>query len=271
MDNQNICKFVSYQNTENITTTNFVFECQAPEEKKMQIRKNHMMCLVISGTGRLCCELYEKELKKGDMFFLFSGNISGICNTGNLQYMYVTFCGLRSDELFTRFGISPGCCVFSGHQELIPFWQNCLSKANEKNLDLISESVLMYSFSQMSADKNDSEHNLIGNILKYIEDHFSDFDISLFKTAQVIGYNEKYISRVFKNNLGVSFSEYLKNVRLQHATFLIEQGITAVKNIAFLCGYQDPLYFSNVFKKTFGISPSDFISRRNNEQAENIK
>jgi len=53
--------------------------------------------------------------------------------------------------------------------------------------------------------------------------------------------------------------------------FLIEQGITAVKNIAFLCGYQDPLYFSNVFKKTFGISPSDFISRRNNEQAENIK
>ena len=270
MDNQNICKFVTYQNTEKITTTNFVLECNTSYEKKMHLRKNHMMCLVTGGTGRFCCELYEKELKKGDMFFLFSGSISGILNTGNLQYMYVSFSGLRSDELFRRFGISPGCSVFTDYQELIPFWQNCLSKANEKNLDLISESVLMYSFSQMSAEKNDSEHHLIGDILKHVEDHFSDFGISLSKTAQVLGYNEKYVSRVFKKSMGMSFSEYLKNVRLQHSIFLIDQGITAVKNIAFLCGYQDPLYFSNVFKKAVGTSPSDFISRRKNEETEKL-
>ena len=51
----------------------------------------------------------------------------------------------------------------------------------------------------------------------------------------------------------------LKNTRIQHATFLMEQGITSVKNVAFLSGYKDSLYFSNVFKKTVGTAPSEFI------------
>lgn len=260
MDNRNICKFVPYHTNEHITTTNFVYECNASDERNMQFKQNHTMNLVISGTGSLCNELFEKELKTGDMFFTFSGSVSGIRNTGELHYMYITFNGLRADDLFRRFGISPVCSVFSGYQELIPFWKTSLGKANEKNLDLISESVLMYSFSQMSVVKENSREYLISDVLKYVEEHFSRNETSLTTTAQALGYSEKYISRVFKENIGVTFSEHLKNVRLQYATFLMEQGITSVKNIAYLCGYQDPFYFSNVFKKTVGISPSEFIA-----------
>lgn len=53
----------------------------------------------------------------------------------------------------------------------------------------------------------------------------------------------------------------MKNLRINHAVFLMEQGITSVKNIAFLSGYKDPLYFSGVFKKTLGLSPSEYLAQ----------
>ena len=46
--------------------------------------------------------------------------------------------------------------------------------------------------------------------------------------------------------MSITFSAYLTNVRLKHAVFLMEQNVTSIKNIALLCGYKDPLYFSNV-------------------------
>ena len=98
-----------------------------------------------------------------------------------------------------------------------------------------------------------------GNILKIIEDEFSDCDLNLTRIADSLGYNSKYISRVFKNAIGIPFSQYLTNTRIQHAIFLFEQGVTAIKNVSLLSGYKDPFYFSNVFKSVVGMSPSEFI------------
>ena len=81
-------------------------------------------------------------------------------------------------------------------------------------------------------------------------------------TAAALGYSAKYVSRMFKQSMGLSFSEYVKNARIQHAVFLMEQGITAVKNIALLCGFHDAAYFSNVFRDSVGLSPSQFIQKK---------
>ena len=58
---------------------------------------------------------------------------------------------------------------------------------------------------------------------------------------------------VFKEDVGSSFTEYVKNIRIQYAVFLMEHGITTVKNLALLCGFTDPYYFSNVFKEVVAI------------------
>ena len=257
----NICKFVPYTSSEQIVTTNFVYESNAVQSDRMHIKQNHTMYLVVSGRGQLHTEFLKKDLYSGMIFFTFAGIPYRIEDIDNIQYMYITFGGQRSQELFDRFGISDAHCVFKGHEGLISFWKNCLGKANEKNLDLISESLLLYTFSQMSHTSGNSEEYLIGIILKHIGNHFSESSLSLASTAEFLGYSSKYISRIFKDSIGITFSEYLKNTTIQHATFLMEQGITAVKNVAFLSGYCDPFYFSNVFKKTVGISPSEFIKK----------
>ncbi|MBR4072325.1 MAG: helix-turn-helix transcriptional regulator [Clostridia bacterium] len=258
----NICKFITSENNQKIYTTNFVYEKNSENKNTMQTLKTNAIYLVTGGKGLLCTESFVKELNMGNIFFTFRQIAFNIKNTEDLNFMYISFGGERSEELFTRFGITPNNCIFDGHEGLLTFWQNSIIKANQKNLDLISESVLLYTLGEMSPCKNSNVNNLIGNILKYIEDNFSDSELSLNSVSEALGYNHKYISRIFKDSMGVTFSAYLTNIRIQHATFLIEQGVTAIKNVSLLSGYKDPFYFSNVFKNIVGMTPSEYVKKK---------
>jgi len=264
MKNQNnICKFITMKNNSKISTVNFVYEKIAANNKP-QISIYNGIYLVTSGTGLLSTDVKTNKLKAGNIFFTFKGIPYEIINKEKLNYMYITFEGERCEELFSRFGISPNNCIFDGHEGLIAFWQNAIIRANQKNLDLISESVLLYTLGGMTPTETTKEDSLINTILKYIEDNFNDNDLSLETLSNTMGYNSKYISRIFKDSMGINFSTYLTNTRIQYAVFLIEQGVTSIKNIAILCGYKDAFYFSNVFKNSVGMSPSSYINKTNN-------
>jgi transcriptional regulator GlxA family with amidase domain len=60
----------------------------------------------------------------------------------------------------------------------------------------------------------------------------------------------------------MTFSDYVKNIRIRHAVFLIEQGVRVVKNVALLSGFSDPLYFSGCFRKIVGMSPTEYIAKQ---------
>lgn len=96
-----------------------------------------------------------------------------------------------------------------------------------------------------------------------IRDRFSDasFDINQLFVAQH-DYNENYLKKLFKKEVGISPQQYLINIRLTHAVKLLtthdrEQALSVTK-IAYACGYDDPLYFSRSFKTRYGISPKAF-------------
>ncbi len=258
----NICKFVPLTNPRELTTLSFVYETNVNSTPKTLVNRNHTLGIVVSGKGRLYTDYQKNDIEAGTLFFMFEGSSYKIENADSLNFIFITFKGQRADELFNRFGISPANYIFKGYEGLVSFWQSSIVKANENNLDLISEGVLMYTFSQLYCTNQTKEDYLINDILKFIEANFTDPDLSLQSAASELGYNAKYISRIFKESLGVTFSEYLKNIRIQHASFLIEQGITAIKNVAILSGYNDPFYFSNVFKKTVGMSPSEYVKNK---------
>lgn len=270
-DQENICKFVmpDAQDAFQLLTTNFVLETKADQLDRLEIRKQNKLFLVVSGKGQLHTELKTHSLQAGTVFLTLAGEASRVENTEELQYMYITFDGSRADALIRRFGISAVHCVFPGHAPLITYWHHALSRANEKNLDLISESVLLYTFAALEEPEADRVHHLISRILRHIEDHLRDTDLSLASAAAELGYHPKYISRIFRQHVGFTFSEYVKNARIQHAVFLMELGITSIKNVAFLSGFSDPLYFSNVFRKKMGITPSEFLSQNGSGEKEN--
>jgi AraC-like DNA-binding protein len=68
--------------------------------------------------------------------------------------------------------------------------------------------------------------------------------------------------------MGVLYSVYLRSLRLKHAVLLMDHGIDSVKNVALLSGFNDPLYFSTVFRNSTGISPKEYMAKVQEAQGD---
>ena len=98
-------------------------------------------------------------------------------------------------------------------------------------------------------------------MIQYIESHYQD-KITLEMIADHVNFSENYLCRVFKEQVGTSLITYINHVRMDKAAALIMQGSTYMKEVASLVGISDQFYFNRLFKKQFGISPSEYKSRQ---------
>lgn len=73
--------------------------------------------------------------------------------------------------------------------------------------------------------------------------------------------NYKYLEEIFKKKTGMTIQQYHTDLRIQEAARLLRSTLHSISEISSMVGYQDPLYFSNVFKKATGYSPRAY---RNN-------
>lgn len=106
-----------------------------------------------------------------------------------------------------------------------------------------------------------SERNVEMDVKKYIKDHMVDA-ITVTDIAEELHFNPQYLTRIFKNKTGMSILEYLTNERINTAKNILERTDIPIKSIAVMVGYEDYAYFTRVFKKEMGISPSQFRHQR---------
>ncbi|MCF7941475.1 MAG: helix-turn-helix domain-containing protein [Spirochaetia bacterium] len=93
--------------------------------------------------------------------------------------------------------------------------------------------------------------------LLYIDEHYrSTLDLS--HVAQACGISAAYLSRLCTEHLHTTFIDHLTSVRISHARQLLRTGDASVKEIAYQTGYQDPNYFSKIFKKITGVTPTSY-------------
>ena len=144
------------------------------------------------------------------------------------------------------------------YQTMREFWLDCLRDADDGNVDLLAEAVLLYSLAHLRPAVK-KQNDLLTKILLITDERFTEADFTLSSLADEIGYDAKYLSFIFKRKKGVTFTGYLRDLRLRHAIFLMEQGVVSVKNVAILSGFDDALYFSKIFKQYTGHSPKEYI------------
>lgn len=257
MENKNICKF-SISRSSDLICTNFIFETQGGQQHTSKAAL-HIIGLTVQGSGKLCIGSQEHPLATGTLFFVPRYAEFSIAPSADLHYCYISFHGRRGDEFLERLDIHQDNCVFPQQDVLVPFWQECLAQAEEGNIDLLCEAVLLYSLAHMQPAKA-TKDDVISQIVTLTQEQFTYPGLSLAGVAAEIGYDPKYLSALFKKKKGISYTQYLRDMRLRHAVFLMEEGIVSVKNIALLSGFQDPLYFSKVFTEAEGISPKAYIS-----------
>ncbi len=102
---------------------------------------------------------------------------------------------------------------------------------------------------------------LLKEAVSYIEEHYTDEDISLNTVAAACGISPNHFSSIFSQEMGVTFIEYLIGKRMDRAKELLMTTDMRSSEIAFEVGYKDPHYFSSTFKKTQGVTTREYRSR----------
>lgn len=101
------------------------------------------------------------------------------------------------------------------------------------------------------------EERTIMSITRFLQEHLSD-EIRLTVLAEKFHLSPQYISQLFKSEIGVNFLVYFTNIRIEHAKKLLLSSDMSVAEVADRCGYSDYRVFTKVFKKSEGITPSQF-------------
>lgn len=92
----------------------------------------------------------------------------------------------------------------------------------------------------------------------YIDEHFSDSNLTLHDVADHVALSNNHFCTVFSQEMGVTFTEYLTATRIAHAKELLTSTSMRTGDVAYAVGYNDPHYFSYLFKKNAGLSPRDY-------------
>jgi len=101
------------------------------------------------------------------------------------------------------------------------------------------------------------EADTIQKIKQFIIDHAHE-DISLEAVGREVGLSPIYISKIFKEQLGINYINFLTECRIEKAKRLMRDPLKSLKEITFEVGYHDPNYFSKVFKKICHSSPKEY-------------
>ena len=123
------------------------------------------------------------------------------------------------------------------------------------------EQMLIEKISGIARRISRSKEKTIGIIVdkanKIIGERFSQ-ELTLENISKELYVSPQYFSRLYKHEMGINFIEKLTAVRMENAKKLMERGEYSIKEICYMSGYSDPNYFSRLFKKFEGVSPSTY-------------
>lgn len=109
----------------------------------------------------------------------------------------------------------------------------------------------------MSTKKEEHENQMVVRAQNYIQENFCR-DLSLDEVSRQLDLSPYYFSKLFKEETGSNFLEYVTNLRIERAKQLLCEEGRSMKEICAAVGYSDPNYFSRIFKKNTGVTPTEY-------------
>lgn len=243
------------------------------------VRDHYLFHHVLQGKGYFEIGGKSYHLKKGDTFLIYP-NMETCYRADEddpWEYTWVGFNGTDAFYLLNHTDFSQKSPVLSQaalSEEIAGRIQKVYEAKGNTFYDAVSMTGALYSMIAMLM-KNSSEETRQRNLqiihveqaVRYIEEKYS-YPITVGDIAQYTGVCRSYLYRMFKKVLKESPKDYVEKYRLRQACRLLEETDLTVTMIASSVGYEDSLYFSKVFKKCIGQSPSKYRKTQISEKKE---
>lgn len=243
--------------------------------------------MVTSGTGLMVFGSKPLPIKVGDVFVIGRDQEHAYRETHSLDIINIafdpTYIGsvdpvledwMSRDELFAvgprwQPGETPGECLHLGPTE----FARALDLAKRLEFELESDGaearVAAFAYFLLlitllrrhclprEATGDAGPGTRVGRAVEFIENHFAE-PITIDDIAACSHVSRRHFFRLFEQAVGLAPMEYLKKVRLQKAAAMLLTTNSNVTEVAFACGFNDSNYFSSLYHKEFGMSPSRF-------------
>lgn len=126
--------------------------------------------------------------------------------------------------------------------------------------DSVHQSYVISAMQRIREQREQQTQTVLDRAKGYIEGKYTE-DLSLEEVADFVHLNPHYFSKIFKQQVGTTFIDFVTGLRIDKAKALMTSGHLSLKEVCFEVGYNDPNYFSRVFKKVTGVTPSEYRSQ----------
>ena len=239
-------------------------------------RKNllsYLFFVVLEGSGTLSYDGQEYTLHKNDCVFLDCRKPYSHCSSENLWALkWVHFYGPCMHNIYEKYLQRGGLPSFTSKKAieydhlLQELFTIASSDSHVKDM-YINEKLAILLTSLMEESWHPEKNNSLSSskrnlreIKDYIDLHYMD-KITLDDLAQQFFINKFYLTRLFKEQFGISINNYLLQVRATQAKQLLRFTDLSIEQIGQKCGMNDANYFSRMFKKVEGITPGEYRKR----------
>jgi AraC-like DNA-binding protein len=225
--------------------------CKSGKSFGPYVRRYTLLHYVLAGCGTFYARGEAHRVKAGEMFVILPGEVTTY--TADTQdpwhYVWIGFDGALS----AQFATLPPVLAVDG-----ACFQGVLQPQNDGMTEYRLSAQLMQLYAALfSSPGHGNQH--VRRVENYIRSNYMH-PIRVERIARELSLDRRYLSRLFKENMGCSIQEYLVRIRLEEAERLLLRGCS-VNEAARLSGYEDVSNFSKMFKKRTGKTPASIMRK----------
>ncbi len=246
-------------------------DCKPSHSYGPAIRSGYMIHYILKGKGFFKCQDQIYRLHAGDAFCIYPNE--RIYYEADVKdpwsYSWIGMQGIKIRQYLERTSLYNTRCIHPGEDsELLRCHERMLEASMlSENKDLRMNSILyeyLYlltqKFPREDLSPQEKQNYYVQEALRYLETHYEE-NFSLQDISLQLNIERSYLYRLFKSFVGVSMKDYLLDLRITRACSLLSETGLSISDISRSVGYEDPLYFSKLFKKKKECSPSQYRQR----------
>ena len=247
---------------------------KALESKNLNPHRHSFLEIMFIDSGQGTIEIDKKSYKASkDDIVIYLPNHMHKEYSDKKQIMHAIFFGVKYTHSLKRmFESCNPPFVFNSKENgplFLRLFKTLISESKESNLaysDKITNCLvktIILKILQMASDNKEAakSNEFIKEIQTYLDEHYLE-DIKLDEYYDSLPFSKYYIARFFKSCMGVTPVNYIISKRMDDARDLLINSDKKIKDISNEVGYKDIYYFTKIFKKEIGVSPSEYRKHR---------